>query len=123
MVCPTKVIRKAGPSGRNANEGEVGQAIPAGVELKSSPAGSASIVPLRALRHSLQYSRMDRDTMEFFQTLFDSFKREMHQEFENLFARLDRMKTRTEPQGDPEFERWKAIERWAARSDVFRAER
>jgi hypothetical protein len=66
---------------------------------------------------------MDRDTMEFLQTLFDSFKREMHQEFENLFARLDRMKTRTEPYGDPECECWKAIERWAARSDVFRAER
>jgi hypothetical protein len=66
---------------------------------------------------------MDRDTVEFFQSLFDSFKREMHQEFENLFARLDRMETRTEPQGDPECESWKAIERWAARPNLFLAER
>jgi hypothetical protein len=26
---------------------------------------------------------MDRDTMEFFHTMFDSLKREMHQEFED----------------------------------------
>jgi hypothetical protein len=67
---------------------------------------------------------MDRDTMEFFQTLFDSFKREMHQEFENLFARLDSLKTRPEPQDDLECENWKAIEAWAARQpNVFHAER
>jgi hypothetical protein len=65
---------------------------------------------------------MDRDTMEFFQTLFDSFKREMHQEFENLFNRLDRMEARSEPRRDPEFESWKAIEAWAARPVVFRSE-
>jgi len=53
--------------------------------------------------------------MEFFQTLFDSFKREMRQEFENLFARLDSMQARPEPQGDAVCESWKAIEAWAAR--------
>jgi hypothetical protein len=58
---------------------------------------------------------MDRDTMEFLQTLFDSFKREMHQEFEDLFARLDRMEARPAPQRDPGCESWNAIEAWAAR--------
>ena len=42
---------------------------------------------------------MDRDTMEFFQTLFDSLKREMHQEFDDLRARLDRMEAREDRQG------------------------
>jgi hypothetical protein len=66
----------------------------------------------------LQYSRMDRDTMDFFQALFDSFRREMHQEFENLFARLDSIRARPEPQGDRECEPWKAIEAWAARPNI-----
>jgi hypothetical protein len=49
---------------------------------------------------------MDRETMEFFQTLFDSLKREMHQEFERVWeefgdvkARLDRMEARQDRQG------------------------
>lgn len=44
--------------------------------------------------------------MEFFQTLFDSLKREMHQEFERVWeefgdvkARLDRMEARQDRQG------------------------
>ena len=37
---------------------------------------------------------MDRDTVEFFETLFDSLKREMHQEFDDVKARLDRMEAR-----------------------------
>ena len=44
--------------------------------------------------------------MEFFQTLFDSFKREMHQEFgrvneqlEQVKTRLDRMEARQDRQG------------------------
>jgi len=56
--------------------------------------------------NSLKYSRMDRDTMEFFQSLFDSLKREMHQEFgrvneqlEQVKARLDRMEARQDRQG------------------------
>ena len=53
--------------------------------------------------------------MEFFQTLFDSFKREMHQEFESLLARLDRREPRPAPPEDPECESWKAIEAWAVR--------
>ncbi len=53
--------------------------------------------------------------MEFFQTLFDSFRRDMHREFENLFARLGSREPRPEPQEDPEWETWKAIEAWAAR--------
>ena len=39
--------------------------------------------------------------MEFFQTLFDSFKREMHQEFADVKARLDRMEARQDRQGGP----------------------
>jgi len=37
--------------------------------------------------------------MEFFQTLFDSLKREMHQEFDDVKARLDRMEARHDRQG------------------------
>ena len=32
--------------------------------------------------------------MDFFQSLFDSLKREMHQEFAGVKARLDRMEAR-----------------------------
>jgi len=37
--------------------------------------------------------------MEFFQTLFDSLKREMRQEFDDVKARLDRMEARQDRQG------------------------
>jgi hypothetical protein len=59
--------------------------------------------------------------MEFFQTLFHSLKREMHQEFDDIKARLDRMEARPEPHVDPEWENWKTIEAWAARPGVPRA--
>jgi len=38
--------------------------------------------------------------MDFFQGLFDSLKREMHQEFAEVKARLDRMEARLDCQGD-----------------------
>jgi len=37
--------------------------------------------------------------MEFFQTLFDSLKHEMHEEFTDVKARLDRMEARQDRQG------------------------
>lgn len=61
---------------------------------------------------------MDSDTAEFFPTLFDSFKREMHQEFESFFARLHRIEARPELPEDPDCENWKAIEGWAARPSI-----
>jgi hypothetical protein len=45
------------------------------------------------------YIRMDRHSNGVFQTLFDSLKREMHQEFDDLRARLDRMEARQDRQG------------------------
>jgi len=61
---------------------------------------------------------MDREEREFFLALFDSFQREMHQEFDRVFARPDRIEARPEPQEDPECERWNAIGAWAARPSV-----
>lgn len=66
---------------------------------------------------------MDRDEKEFFQTLFDSLKREMHQEFDNLFARLDSLESSPGPQEDAECQSWKAIEAWAARPSPPQAAR
>lgn len=48
----------------------------------------------------LQYSRMDREVMDFFQGLFDSLRCEMHQEFAGVKARLDRMEASQDRQGD-----------------------
>lgn len=67
------------------------------------------------MRHSLQYSRMDRDTTEFFQTLFDSLKREMHQEFDAAKARLERMDARQERRLDALEERLRKLENGGAR--------
>ena len=61
---------------------------------------------------------MDRDTMEFLQTLFDSFTREMHREFEHLSGRFHRIEAQPEPAEDPHGENWKAIEVWAARPSI-----
>lgn len=70
---------------------------------------------------------MDRGTMAFFQTLFDSLKREMHQgfedvrqQFEHVNARLDRMEARQERQGGLLQGGSRAMTRvieWTARAD------
>ena len=64
--------------------------------------------------------------MEFFQTLFDSFQREMHQEFERVNARLDRMEARQERQGGLLQGGGRAMTRvieWTERADGAWAER
>jgi len=58
---------------------------------------------------------MDRDTTEFFQTLFDSLKREMHQEFDAAKARLARMDARQERRLDALEERLRKLENGGAR--------
>lgn len=65
--------------------------------------------------------------MEFFETLFDSLKREMHQEFErvkqefnDVKARLDRMEARQDRQGGLLQGRSRAMTRvieWTERAD------
>jgi hypothetical protein len=42
---------------------------------------------------------MHGEVMDFLQGLFDSLKREMHQEFADVKARLDRMEARQDRQG------------------------
>ncbi|MGA2595291.1 MAG: hypothetical protein ABSH32_35810 [Bryobacteraceae bacterium] len=76
---------------------------------------------------------MDRETMDFFQTLFDSLKREMHQEFgrvneqlEQVKARLDRMEARQDRQGGLLQGGSRAMTRvieWTERADGLWAER
>jgi hypothetical protein len=69
---------------------------------------------------------MDRDTMEFFQTLFDSLKREMHQEFDDVKARLDRMEAHQDRQGGLLQDGGRAMARvieWTERADGLWAER
>jgi hypothetical protein len=69
---------------------------------------------------------MDRDTMEFFHSLFDSLKREMHQEFDDVKARLDRMEARQDRQGGLLQGGGRAMARvieWTERADGLWAER
>jgi len=76
---------------------------------------------------------MDRDTMEFFQTLFDSLKREMNHgfedvrhQFEDVKARLDRMEARQDRQGGLLQGGSRAMTRvieWTERADGLWAER
>lgn len=71
--------------------------------------------------------------MEFFQTLFDSLKREMHQEFDRVWqefsdvkARLDRMEARQDRQGGLLQGGSRAMTRvieWSERADGLSAER
>ena len=71
--------------------------------------------------------------MEFFQSLFDSLKREMHQEFErvqqqfeDVKARLDRMEARQDRQGGLLQGGGRAMTRvieWTERADGLWAER
>jgi hypothetical protein len=69
---------------------------------------------------------MDSETGEFFQTLFDSLKREMHQEFDDVKARLDRMEARQDRQESPQQGGDRAMTRaieWTERADGLWAER
>lgn len=69
---------------------------------------------------------MDRDTVESFVTLFDSLKREMHQEFDDVKARLDRMEARQDRQGGLLQGGGRAMARvieWTERADTLWAER